>query len=108
MITSLKINLIEFLRISIGVFSIGTFGLVLNRKNILLAIMSLELLLLAVNFNFMLFSLYLDDIYGFIFIILVLTIAASESALGLAILTLFFRKKYSIELEEIRSNKAKV
>lgn len=108
MVTSLKINLIEFLRISIGIFSIGTFGLVLNRKNIILAIMSLELLLLAVNFNFMLFSIYLDDIYGFIFIILVLTIAASESALGLAILTLFFRKKYSIELESIRASKTKI
>lgn len=106
--SNLKIDLVEFLKVSTAIFSIGTFGLVLNRKNILLAIMSLELLLLAVNFNFMLFSVYLDDLYGSVFIILVLTIAASESALGLAILTLYYRKKYSIELKSIKTNKTKV
>nr|YP_010516660.1 NADH dehydrogenase subunit 4L [Haslea pseudostrearia]UXN44203.1 NADH dehydrogenase subunit 4L [Haslea pseudostrearia] len=106
--SNLKIGLTELLQVSTGIFSIGTFGLVLNRKNILLAIMSLELLLLAVNFNFMLFSIYLDDLYGSVFIILVLTIAASESALGLAILTLYYKEKHSIELKAIKTNKFKV
>ena len=106
--SNLKIGLAELLQVSTGIFSIGTFGLVLNRKNILLAIMSIELLLLAVNFNFMVFSVYLDDLYGSVFIILVLTIAASESALGLAILTLYYKEKHSIELKAIKTNKFKI
>lgn len=106
--SSLKIGLTELLKVSTLIFSVGTFGLVLNRKNLLLAIMSLELLLLAVNFNFMLFSVYLDDLYGSVFIILVLTIAAAESALGLAILTLYYKEKHSIDLKSIKTNKFKV
>ena len=106
--SNLKIGLAELLQVSTFIFSVGTFGLVLNRKNILLAIMSIELLLLAVNFNFMVFSVYLDDLYGSVFIILALTIAASESALGLAILSLYFKEKHSIELKAIKTNKFKI
>lgn len=84
------------------VFFIGLVGIVLNRKNILIIIMSIELLLLAVNLNFAAFSIYLDDIVGQIFILFILTIAATESAIGLAIITIFYRLKNSIQLEPIK------
>jgi len=90
------------------VFFIGLIGIVLNRKNILVAIMCIELLLLAVNFNFIIFSIYLDDIFGSVFVLFVLTIAASESALGLAILTVYYKLKNSILLEPIKNNKFKI
>ena len=84
------------------IFFIGLLGIILNRKNILTIIMSIELLLLAVNLNFAAFSIYLDDIVGQIFVLFVLTIAATESAIGLAIITVFYRLKNSIELEPIK------
>jgi len=84
------------------IFFIGLCGIVLNRKNILNIIMSIELLLLSVNLNFAIFSIYLDDIVGQIFVIFILTIAAAESAIGLAIITVFYRLKGSIELEPIK------
>ena len=90
------------------VFCAGVLGLVLNRKNILVSIMCIELLLLAINLNFIIFSIYLDDIYGLIFVLFVLTIAASESALGLAILTVYYRLKSSILFEPIKKNKFKI
>ena len=96
------------LKITTLIFCSGLLGLVLNRKNILVAIMCIELLLLAVNFNFILFSLYLDDIFGSVFVLFVLTIAASESALGLAILTVYYKLKSSIVLESIKTNKFKI
>lgn len=77
-------------------------GIILNRKNILITIMSIELLLLAVNLNFAAFSIYLDDIVGQIFVIFILTIAAAESAIGLAIITVFYRLKNTIQLEPIK------
>jgi NADH-quinone oxidoreductase subunit K len=77
-------------------------GIVLNRKNILVTIMSIELLLLAVNLNFAAFSIYLDDIVGQIFVLFILTVAAAESAIGLAILTVLYRLKNSIELTPIK------
>ena len=83
-------------------FFIGLFGIVLNRKNILNIIMSIELLLLSVNLNFAIFSIYLDDIIGQIFVVFILTIAAAESAIGLAIITVFYRLKNSIEMEPIK------
>ena len=83
-------------------FFIGLIGIVLNRKNILIIIMSIELLLLAVNLNFAALSVYLDDIIGQIFVLFILTIAATESAIGLAIITVFYRLKNSIELEPIK------
>jgi NADH-quinone oxidoreductase subunit K len=93
----------KFILTSIVVlFFIGLIGIILNRKNILIVIMSIELLLLAVNLNFALFSIYLDDIVGQIFIIFILTIAATESAIGLAIITVFFRLKSSINVDPIK------
>ena len=84
------------------VFFIGLFGVILNRKNILTILMSIELLLLGVNLNFATLSIYLDDVIGHIFVIFILTIAAAESAIGLAIITIFYKLKHSIELEPIK------
>lgn len=104
----LVLNLRYVLRSTTFIFCVGAFGLILNRKNILVAIMCIELLLLAVNFNFIIFSIYLDDMFGSIFVLFVLTIAASESALGLAILTVYHKLKNSILLEPIKSSKLKI
>jgi NADH-quinone oxidoreductase subunit K len=98
----LTINIKYILVLTCIVFFIGLLGIILNRKNILTIIMSIELLLLAVNLNFAAFSIYLDDIVGQIFVLFVLTIAATESAIGLAIITVFYRLKNSIELEPIK------
>ena len=98
----LTISINYFLNLTCIVFFIGLVGIVLNRKNILIIIMSIELLLLAVNLNFAAFSIYLDDIIGQIFVLFILTIAATESAIGLAIITVFFKLKNSIQLEPIR------
>ena len=84
------------------VFFIGLFGVILNRKNILTILMSIELLLLGINLNFATLSIYLDDIIGHIFVIFILTIAAAESAIGLAIITVFYKLKHSIELDPIK------
>jgi len=98
----LTISINYILSITSIVFFIGLLGIVLNRKNILIIIMSIELLLLAVNLNFAAFSIYLDDIIGQIFVLFILTIAATESAIGLAVITVFYRLKNSIELEPIK------
>jgi NADH-quinone oxidoreductase subunit K len=98
----ITISINYILKLTCIVFFIGLIGIVLNRKNILIVIMSIELLLLAINLNFAAFSIYLDDIIGQIFIIFILTIAATESAIGLAIITVFFRLKNSIDLEPIK------
>ena len=98
----LIINVNYFLYVTSFVFIIGLIGIVLNRKNILITIMSIEILLLAVNLNFAAFSIYLGDVVGQIFVLFILTIAATESAIGLAILTVFYRLKNSIELEPIK------
>ena len=84
------------------VFFIGLFGVILNRKNVLTILMSIELLLLGVNLNFATLSIYLDDVIGHIFVIFILTIAAAESAIGLAIITVFYKLKNSIELNPIK------
>jgi NADH-quinone oxidoreductase subunit K len=98
----LTININYILNLTSIVFFIGLIGIVFNRKNILIIIMSIELLLLAVNLNFAALSIYLDDIVGQIFVLFILTIAATESAIGLAIITVFYRLKNSIELEPIK------
>jgi NADH-quinone oxidoreductase subunit K len=98
----LTISINYVLTITSIVFFIGLVGIVLNRKNILIIIMSIELLLLAINLNFAAFSIYLDDIIGQIFVLFILTIAATESAIGLAVITVFYRLKNSIELEPIK------
>jgi NADH:ubiquinone oxidoreductase subunit K len=98
----LTININFILYLTCIVFFIGLIGIILNRKNILVIIMSIELLLLSVNLNFAAFSIYLDDIIGQIFVLFILTIAAAESAIGLAIITALYRLKNSIELNPIK------
>ena len=96
-------NINYFLNINILLFLIGTLGLVLNRKNILITIMSIEIMLLSVNLNFIIFSIYLDDIVGYVFVLFVLTIAATESAIGLAILSIYYKLKQTIQMDTIKS-----
>nr|YP_010047241.1 NADH dehydrogenase subunit 4L [Eucampia zodiacus]QPJ79907.1 NADH dehydrogenase subunit 4L [Eucampia zodiacus] len=95
-------NINYILNIIVLLFLIGVLGLVLNRKNILITIMSIELMLLAVNLNFIVFSIYLDDIVGHIFVLFILTIAATESAIGLAILTVYYKLKNTIQMDKIK------
>lgn len=98
----ITISINYILSLTAIVFFIGLFGVILNRKNILTILMSIELLLLSVNLNFATLSIYLDDVIGHIFVIFILTIAAAESAIGLAIITVFYKLKHSIELEPIK------
>lgn len=98
-------NITYFLLITILLFSIGALGLVLNRKNILIIIISIELMLLSVNLNFIIFSIYLDDILGQLFVIFILTIAATESAIGLAILSSYYKVKNTILIDKIKQIK---
>lgn len=86
-------------------FAISVAGMFLNRKNLILLLMCVELLLLAVNFNFVAFSRFLDDINGQIFVFFVLTVAAAESAIGLAILVVLFRERRSINVEDLSTLK---
>lgn len=103
--TMLIINVNFILSGTLLLFFIGVLGLVLNRKNILITIMSLELMLLAVNLNFVTFSIYLDDVMGQIFVLFILTIAATESAIGLALLTIYYKLKNTIQMEKIKNFK---
>jgi len=96
------LNINYILNIIITLFLIGALGLVLNRKNILITLMSIELMLLAINLNFVIFSIYLDDITGYVFVLFILTIAAAESAIGLAILTIYYRLKNTIQIDKIK------
>ena len=100
------LNLNYILNIVIALFLIGVLGLVLNRKNILITLMSIELMLLAINLNFVIFSIYLDDITGYVFVLFILTIAAAESAIGLAILTIYYRLKNTIRMDRIKNVKS--
>jgi NADH-quinone oxidoreductase subunit K len=86
-------------------FAISVAGMFINRKNLILLLMCVELLLLAVNFNFVAFSRYLDDINGQIFVFFVLTVAAAESAIGLAILVVLFRERRNINVEDLNTLK---
>jgi NADH-quinone oxidoreductase subunit K len=104
----LILNINYFLKLTVFIFCVGILGLVLNRKNILVAIMCIELLLLSINLNFIIFSIYLDDIFGLVYVLFILTIAAAESALGLAILTVYYKLKSSILLDPIKNNKFKI
>lgn len=99
-------NLNYILNIIIILFLIGTLGLVLNRKNILITIMSIEIMLLAVNLNFIVFSIYLDDITGYVFVMFILTIAATESAIGLALLSIYYKLKQTIQMDKIKNLKS--
>ena len=93
------------LMISGVLFAISVAGMFINRKNLILLLMCVELLLLAVNFNFVAFSRYLNDINGQIFVFFVLTVAAAESAIGLAILVVLFRERRSINVEDLSTLK---
>lgn len=95
------IPLTHFLIVSALLFSISVAGIFLNRKNVLILLMCIELLLLSVNFNFVAFSHYLGDMAGQIFVFFILTVAAAESAIGLAILVILFRNKQTINVQEI-------
>ena len=99
------LNINYILNIVITLFLIGVLGLVLNRKNILITLMSIELMLLAINLNFIIFSIYLDDLAGYVFVLFILTIAAAESAIGLAILTIYYRLKNTIRMDKIKNIK---
>ncbi|CAA9390908.1 MAG: NADH-ubiquinone oxidoreductase chain K [uncultured Rubellimicrobium sp.] len=95
------IGLEHYLTVSAALFVVGIFGLFLNRKNIIILLMSLELMLLAVNINFVAFSSFLNDLVGQVFTLFVLTVAAAEAAIGLAILVCFFRNRGTIDVEDV-------
>ena len=95
------IGIEHYLTVAATLFVIGIFGLFLNRKNIIIMLMSIELMLLAVNINFVAFSYYLGDLVGQVFTLFVLTVAAAEAAIGLAILVCFFRNRGTIAVEDV-------
>jgi len=97
----MHIDLITALTVPVILFILGLSGIFLNRKNIIIMLMSIELMLLAVDFNFIIFSVYLDDIFGQLFALFILTVAAAESAIGLAILVIYYRIKGTIAVEFI-------
>lgn len=101
----MEIGLTHYLMLAAILFVIGVFGIFLNRKNVIVILMSIELMLLAVNINFVTFSVYLNDLAGQVFTMFNLTIAAAEAAIGLAILVVFFRNKGSIAVEDISTLK---
>ena len=99
------IGLQHYLTISAMLFVLSIAGIILNRRNLILLLMCIELMLLAVNFNFIAFSRYLGDETGQVFVFFVLTVAAAEAAIGLAILIVLFRNRHSINVEEISTLK---
>ncbi len=101
----LEIGLGHYLSVAAILFTLGIFGIFLNRKNVIIILMSIELMLLAVNINFVAFSTHLQDLVGQIFAMFVLTVAAAEAAIGLAILVVYFRNRGSIEVEDINMMK---
>ncbi len=99
------ITLDHFLFLGAIIFTLGVLGIFLNKKNVIIILMSIELILLSVNVNFIAFSVFLNDLSGQIFAMLTLTVAAAEAAIGLAILVVFFRNLGSIEVNKINSLK---
>ena len=99
------VGLENYLAVAATLFVIGIFGLFLNRKNVIIILMSIELILLSVNINFVAFSSFLGDLTGQIFTMFVLTVAAAEAAIGLAILVVFFRNRGTIAVEDINNMK---
>ena len=95
------IGLTHFLGVAAALFVIGIFGIFLNRKNVIVILMSIELILLSVNINLVAFSTFLNDLVGQVFAMLVLTVAAGEAAIGLAILVTYFRNRGTIAVEDI-------
>ena len=95
------IGLGHYLTVGAILFVLGVFGIFLNRKNVIVILMAIELILLAVNINFVAFSAFLQDLTGQIFAMFVLTVAAAEAAIGLAILVVYFRNRGTIQVEDI-------
>ena len=103
--TLAPISLSHFLAVGAILFALSVVGIFLNRKNIIVLLMAIELMLLAVNMNFVAFSQYLGDMHGQVFVFFILTVAAAESAIGLAILVLLFRARSSVSAEELNTLK---
>ncbi|MGH6976548.1 MAG: NADH-quinone oxidoreductase subunit NuoK [Stellaceae bacterium] len=97
----MHIGLAHYLTVASILFTLGVFGIFLNRKNVIIILMSVELMLLAVNINFVAFSSFLHDLVGQVFAMFVLTVAAAEAAIGLAILVVYFRNRGTIAVEDI-------
>jgi NADH-quinone oxidoreductase subunit K len=95
------LSITNYLAVASVLFLIGLSGIILNRKNIIVMLMSVELMLLAVNLNFIIYSVYLDDIMGQVFALLILTVAAAEAAIGLAILVAYYRVRNTIAVEDV-------
>jgi NADH-quinone oxidoreductase subunit K len=101
----MTIGIAHYLTVAAILFTLGICGIFLNRKNVIIILMSIELMLLAVNINFVAFSHFLGDLVGQIFTLFVLTVAAAEASIGLAIVVVFFRNRGTIEVEEINQMK---
>jgi NADH-quinone oxidoreductase subunit K len=101
----MAVGLSHYLTVAAILFTLGVFGIFLNRKNVIVILMSVELILLAVNLNLVAFSAFLGDLVGQIFALLVLTVAAAEAAIGLAILVVYYRNRGSIAVEDINMMK---
>ena len=97
----MEIGLTHYLTVAAVLFTLGVVGIFLNRKNIIIILMAIELMLLAVNINLVAFSTFLNDMVGQVFAMLVLTVAAAEAAIGLAILVVYFRNRGSIAVEDV-------
>ncbi len=101
----MTLSLGHFLTLGAALFAISIVGIFMNRKNLIVLLMAIELMLLAVNTNFVAFSSYLGDMHGQVFVFFILTVAAAESAIGLAILVLLFRNKSTIDVQELNELK---
>ena len=101
----IEIGLGHYLTLAAIIFSIGIIGIFLNRKNVIIILMSIELILLAVNINLVSFSIYLQDLVGQVFTMFILTVAAAEAAVGLAIIVIYYKNRGSINVEQINSLK---
>ena len=97
----MAVELGHYLTVAAILFTLGVFGIFINRKNVIVILMSVELILLAVNLNLVAFSAFLNDLTGQIFALLVLTVAAAEAAIGLAILVVFYRNRGTIAVEDV-------
>ena len=100
-----EIGLAHYLTLGAILFTLGVFGIFLNRKNVIIILMSIELILLAVNINLVSFSIYLQNLVGQVFAMFILTVAAAEAAVGLAIIVIYYKNKGSINVEQISSLK---
>ena len=101
----IEIGLGHYLTLAAIIFTIGIIGIFLNRKNVIIILMSIELILLAVNINLVSFSIYLQNLVGQVFTMFILTVAAAEAAVGLAIIVIYYKNKGSINVEQISSLK---